>query len=434
VKPFIFTKFPRAIIHLDGDSFFASCEVASRPHLKGKPVVTGRERGIASSMSYEAKARGITRAMPLNQIKRICPDAVILDSDYNNYSMYSKRMVSIVRKYTDHVDEYSIDECFADITHCTSTLKMSYEEIASVIQKELEHDLGITFSVGLSVNKVTAKIASKWKKPNGLTIIPGHDIHFYLEKLPVGELWGIGKSTARLLNSLGITTALEFAQCNENFVLNNVSKPYYEIWKELHGQYVLLLNTDPSRDDTKSISRTRTFTPPSSSRGFVFSQLSNNIENACLKLRRGGLVTHYISFYLKTQDMKYRGFELKLELPTIMPQVIIKRLEECFDTFFDPTESYRATGITLLNLRRAENVQIDLFGDVLALEETSSIYTSLDMIADKHGKDSLFLGSSLQAKLCRFQAGSTILEHQRYLFKKERKEKHLNIISLGKVR
>src|SRR4029450_4145302 len=107
--PLTLQTLPRAILHIDGDAFFASCEQSRKPALQGRPVVTGRERGIASSMSYEAKARGVTRGMRLQDIKRVCPEAVILPSDYETYSLLSRRLFAIVRRYTPDVEEYSID-------------------------------------------------------------------------------------------------------------------------------------------------------------------------------------------------------------------------------------------------------------------------------------------------------------------------------------
>src|SRR5512134_3576231 len=116
MEPLTLASFPRAILHIDGDAFFASCEQSRRPKLQGRPVVTGKERGIAASMSYEAKARWLTRGMRISDIRKICPDAVILPSDYETYSLLSKRFYDIVRRYTSEVEEYGIDECFADIT------------------------------------------------------------------------------------------------------------------------------------------------------------------------------------------------------------------------------------------------------------------------------------------------------------------------------
>lgn len=217
--PLTLHSFPRAILHIDGDSFFASCEVAKNPSLKGKPVITGKERGIASSMSYEAKACGVTRAMKLSDIRKLCPDAIILPSDYETYSLYSERMYEIVRRYTPEIEEYSIDECFADLTGLRRVNRMSYAEMAERIKHDLDTELGMTFSVGLSVNKVMAKVCSKWKKPSGLTIIPGYAIHLYLGKLPIEKIWGIGPNTTAYLKKLGIETALDFAKKDKSWVL-----------------------------------------------------------------------------------------------------------------------------------------------------------------------------------------------------------------------
>ena len=160
--PLTLQTLPRAILHIDGDAFFASCEQSRRPLLQERPVVTGKERGIAASMSYEAKARGVMR---LADIRKICPEAVILPSDYETYSLLSTRFFAIVRRYTPEVEEYSVDECFADVTGLRRPLRMSYIQIAERIKQYLDTELGFTFSVGLAPNKVVAKIASKWQSP-----------------------------------------------------------------------------------------------------------------------------------------------------------------------------------------------------------------------------------------------------------------------------
>jgi DNA polymerase-4/DNA polymerase V len=185
-------QFSRAIAHIDGDAFFASVEQAVDPRLRGKPLVTGKERGIASSMSYEAKARGVTRGMPLHDIRRLCPDCIIMPSDHETYSLFSVRMFDIVRRYTGAVEEYSIDECFADLTGLGRPLRMSYRQMVERIRSDLDTELGMTFSVGLAPTKVLAKVASKWKKPSGLTVISGRHTEEYLGALPVEKVWGIG--------------------------------------------------------------------------------------------------------------------------------------------------------------------------------------------------------------------------------------------------
>jgi len=116
MQPLSLRSFACAIMHVDADAFFASCEQAANPKLRGKPVVTGKERGIASAVSYEAKARGVRRGMTIRDVKAICPEAIHLPSDYETYSLFSQRMFAIMRRYTPAVEEYSIDEAFCDLT------------------------------------------------------------------------------------------------------------------------------------------------------------------------------------------------------------------------------------------------------------------------------------------------------------------------------
>ena len=195
-QPITIHSWPRAILHVDADAFFASCEQAVHPELRGKPVITGKERGIVAAASYEAKARGVERGMRLFEVKKVCPDAVILPSDYETYSLFSVRMFDILRRFTPDVEEYSIDEAFADLTGLRRTFHGSYGVIAGQIQETMGKELGFTVSIGVSLSKVLAKIASKWKKPHGLTLIPGMDIHLYLQKLPIEKVWGIGPNTS----------------------------------------------------------------------------------------------------------------------------------------------------------------------------------------------------------------------------------------------
>src|SRR3990167_7237509 len=135
-------SFPRAILHIDGDSFFASCEVAKNPQLRGRAVITGKERGIVSACTYEAKRRGVTRGMQLHEVRKLVPDAVILPSDYETYSLFSNRMYKIVRRYTPEVEEYSIDECFADLTGMRRVNKMGYGEVAEAVGTHTHPALG----------------------------------------------------------------------------------------------------------------------------------------------------------------------------------------------------------------------------------------------------------------------------------------------------
>ena len=435
MQPISLFNFPRAIIHVDGDSFFASCEVAKNPKLKGKPVVTGMERGIVSSLTYEAKKLGIKRAMRLFEVKKICPEAVILPSDYETYSLFSLRMHNIVKRYTPQVEEYSIDECFADLTGLRRPMNMSYEKMAEKIKHDLDSELGITFSVGLAPTKVLAKVASKYKKPSGLTIIRGRDIHLYLNKTPVERIWGIGPQTSSYLNKLGVITALDFALKSEDWVKEKMVKPQYEIWRELRGEVVHEL-TIGEKHDYQSISKTKTFTPPSNNKEYILSQLSKNIENACIKLRRHKLEAKRIFFYLKTQTYRYYGAEIKLGEPTISPNDILNTVAIHFEKIFNSNLPYRATGIILGDLSVQTEKQLDLFGRAEASEKFSRIFENVDKLAKRYGKHTIFLGTSFQAMNSPQHENEREMKSERKLnlFKGETKRKRLYLPMLGEAK
>src|SRR3954453_4535553 len=156
-RPLSLYSFPRAILHIDGDAFFASCEKPPTPKRRHKPVVTGLERGIASSMSYEAKARGVTRGMALHDIRRVCPECIILPSDYETNGLMSLRMFEIVRRFTSQVEEHSIDESFAALTGLRRALRLGSSALAHEIKRTLDAELGVTFPVALEPSKVLAK-------------------------------------------------------------------------------------------------------------------------------------------------------------------------------------------------------------------------------------------------------------------------------------
>ena len=427
-------SYPRAILHIDGDAFFASCEVAKNPTLRGKPVITGKERGIVSAATYEAKARGVVRGMELHEVRRICPDAVILPSDYETYSLFSHRMYDIVRRFTPTVEEYGIDECFAEITGMRRAFHASYPEIAAEVKRTLEAELGMTFSIGLSATKVLAKIGSKWQKPSGLTCIPLTEAHAFLAKTPAERVWGIGPNTAALLARYGVTTAAAFAAKDEAWVRARLTKPVQELWHELRGEAVLELDTE-GRQAYQSISKTKTFTPPSADAAFLFSQLSKNVENACGKARRWELVARRVSFFLKTQDFRYHSLELDLPHPSALPQDVLRVIEPAFARVYRPGVRYRTTGVTLLSLEARGQAQLDLFGAVEASARLERVLERADAVAEKYGKHTLFLGSSFAAMTRHAHEGARAEAptRTRALFKGESARRRLGIPFLGEV-
>lgn len=397
-KPIVIQSWPRAILHVDADAFFASCEQALNPDLRGKPVITGKERGIVAAASYEAKERGIKRGMRIVEVKKICPDAVILPSDYETYSLFSLRLFEILRRYSPDVEEYSIDEAFVDLTGLRRPNHCSYEAIAKSIQNTIKRELDISVSIGLSITKVLAKIASKFKKPSGFTCIPGNQIQLYLDKIPIEDVWGIGPNTTALLRKFGIRTALEFAQKDEAFIKRYMSKPYREIWHELNGRSIFPLNKE-CKSIYQSISKAKTFTPPSRDPDFLIAQLTKNIENACIKARRHKLLAKGLIIFLRTQGFKDLGIEIKFSHPSAYPSELFEFMIKGFKEIYDPSHLYRQTGVVLTNLMSPEDVQYLLFDNIKRIERMERVYNVIDKISERFGKHTIFLAPCLLAKI-----------------------------------
>lgn len=386
-------SWPRAIVHIDGDAFFASCEQAMHPEWKGKPVVTGKERGIVAAASYEARAKGVKRGVALWDVKKLCPDAIIVPSDYETYSLFSKRMFEIMRRFTPLVEEYSIDEAFAEITGLRRPLRGSYEDIALRMKTAIEAELGITVSVGLSVSKTLAKIASDFKKPSGFTRISGRDIPGFLARQKPVDVWGIGPRTAAYCHTLGMRTALDFASKNEAFVRAHFPKPQFETWQELNGDVVYDVVVE-EKSTYASIGKTKTFTPPSTDKAYVFGQLLKNVENACIKARRHALAAKGAVLFLKKQDFRHVGVEITFTRPTAYPIDIVGAVRQAFEGLFRPKTEYRATGVVLIGLAADGAMQASLFEPPFRVERTRRLYEAVDALAARYGKHAVHLAGS----------------------------------------
>ena len=432
-------EFPRAILHFDGDAFFASVEQVMDYRLKGKPVITGAERGAATSLSYEAKARGVHRGMRLSEIRIRCPEAILVSSDYISYAIYSRRMYDIVRSYTPLVDEYSIDECFADITDLDVQMGITYEEIALRIKAELEDSLGITFGVGLAPSKTLAKVASKAHKPAGFTSIPMSAIPAFLEPMSIYNVWGLGGASGTKLTSLGAETALKFARQSDAWLTeHHLGKAYRDIWLELNGHYIKTLNLEPS-DSVGSIMSTRTFKPPSMNRSFIFSQLSKNVERVCEKARAHHVQTRGISFYLKTQAFTYHAVTMELTVPIGSPSEILNFISQRFDEVYKEGILYRASGITLRSFVADQAQMPDLFGETKTLEIKNRAFGAIDSLNKRYGKQTVFLGSSLEATKhaeisSQKRSHGVYAKRDSYWLGSEKKRKTLTVPYLGVAR
>ena len=202
---------PRRIIHVDMDAFYASVEQRDRPELRGKPVAVGgspSSRGVVAAASYEARAYGVRSAIPMSRAMRLCPDLVIVRCDFTKYRAVSQQVQAIFKSVTPLVEPLSLDEAYLDVTDNAWGEPLAMN-VAKRIKTEIRETTGLTASAGVAPNKFLAKVASAWKKPDGLTVIAPERVESFLQKLPVEALWGVGPVTAARLRERGIVKLVD---------------------------------------------------------------------------------------------------------------------------------------------------------------------------------------------------------------------------------
>src|SRR5256712_4052579 len=197
----------RKIIHADMDAFYASVEQRDNPELRGKPVIVAWKgnRSVVCAASYEARAFGVRSAMPVLRAEHLCPTAVFIAPDFTRYRAVSRSVREIFKRHTDLIEPLSLDEAYLDVTENKTDLPTA-TRVASAIREQVRQELNLTASAGVAPNKFLAKLASDWRKPDGLFVIQPEDVDTFLLPLPVGRLPGVGEVTEEKLEKLEITT------------------------------------------------------------------------------------------------------------------------------------------------------------------------------------------------------------------------------------
>ncbi len=207
----------RKILHIDMDAFYASVEQRDDPALRGKPVAVGgspESRGVVAAASYEARVFGVRSAIPMARAVRLCPELVILRPDFRKYAAVSEQVFALFRAVTPLVEPLSLDEAYLDVTENAWGVPLGVE-VARRLKARIREETGLTASAGVAPNKFLAKIASGWKKPDGLTVISPERVERFLQTLPVDALWGVGPVTARRLREAGIARLVDVREAPE---------------------------------------------------------------------------------------------------------------------------------------------------------------------------------------------------------------------------
>ncbi|HEY9530666.1 MAG TPA: DNA polymerase IV [Burkholderiales bacterium] len=227
----------RRIVHLDMDAFYASVEQRDEPRLRGRPVAVGGSaegRGVVAAASYEARAFGVRSAMPMARAVRLCPQLCIVPPDFAKYRQVSEQVMAILRSCTDLVEPLSLDEAYLDVTQ--NRWGMAYgSRVARELKARIVAATGCTASAGVAPNKFLAKIASGWRKPDGLTVISPDRVEAFLQQLPVDTLWGVGPVTAERLRKVGIARVVDIRAADPELLKKAVGSLAEWLQRLSHG-------------------------------------------------------------------------------------------------------------------------------------------------------------------------------------------------------
>jgi len=317
----------RKIIHIDMDAFYASVEQRDNPELRGRPVAVGHagERGVVSAASYEARKYGVRSAMASLKAMRLCPELVFVPGRMEVYKEVSDHIHEIFREYTDIIEPLALDEAFLDVTENKKGIELAVD-IAREIKKRIREELGLVASAGVSYNKFLAKIASDYRKPDGLcTIHPDKALHF-IDQLPIEGFWGVGKVTAKRMHTLGIHNGRDLRQWSLDGLTREFGKVghlYYDFARGVDLRPVEAVRV------RKSIGCERTLEHDIHTKAAVIVELYHTAEELVRRLAnkdfRGNTLTLKVKFHDFTQITRSITQEKELlTMKTILP--IAKKL------------------------------------------------------------------------------------------------------------
>ena len=291
----------RRILHIDMDAFYASVEQRDRPELRGRPVAVGgapESRGVVAAASYEARAYGVRSAMPMSRAIRLCPDLSIVPPNFAKYRGVSSQVFAIYREVTSLVEPLSIDEAYLDVTENSWGEPLGME-VARRLKAAIREATRLTSSAGVAPNKFLAKIASGWRKPDGLTVVAPERIESFLQRLPVEALWGVGPATAKRLHERGIHRLVDVRTVDPDVLESAVGSMADWLRKLAVGEDDRPV--EPNRP-SKSSSSECTYAEDLTDLGRIRDEIAGLARDNALWLRRKGITARTVTIKVRYSD------------------------------------------------------------------------------------------------------------------------------------
>ncbi|MCC6233576.1 MAG: DNA polymerase IV [Verrucomicrobiales bacterium] len=383
---------PRAIVHLDGDAFFAAVEQAADPRLRGKPVAVGGERrGVIASASYEARRFGIKAAMPTVQARRLCPGLIVISGDFERYEQFSRIMFSYAEDHTPLVEVQGLDEGYYDLT---PNRGKSPAEIAAVVQRAIRQTLKITVSEGLASNKLVSQIASKAHKPAGFRIIPAGEETAFLHPLPNRWLPGVGPQLSSRLNAAGLAEIRHIASMPPDLLELVAGSQARQL--RLFAQGVDDRSVLQERTPQKTYSAQQTFGADVTDETFAEATLRRMADELFAKVRGDRRAIRTLTVTVKFNDHEQSQTAESLREPTNLETDIYARLRGLMKRAWNRRVSLRMVGLKLSNLYDGRFAgELDLPGEGASHERRERAVTAVEDLRHRYGSAVILRGHDL---------------------------------------
>lgn len=380
-------------MHLDMDAFFASVEQRDHAEYQGRPLVVGAmpgRRGVVATCSYEARRFGIHSAMPISEAHRRCPDAIFVRPEMKRYSQASRLVMRVLSEVSPLVEQVSIDEAYLDISGL-ERLFGTLEEIGQLTKQKVFDAVGLSCSVGIGPNRLIAKLASDFQKPDGMTIVRPEEVQSFLDPMPVANLRGVGKQTLKVVNRLGISSVAQLRGFSLELLQAHLGERGGErLYHQARGIGSDKLQTEYQR---QSVSKETTFNEDVTSEHLLKNCLRQLASEVGLIVRKEGVKGRIVTFKLRLPGFETHTRQRRLKESTDSDVTIYKTAWSLYMESGFSDQPVRLIGLGLTGWGEDEAPSMgDLFSPKQNREKEQRLYSTLDEIADKFGRDKLSLG------------------------------------------
>lgn len=382
------------IAHLDCDAFFAAIEKRDDPSLKDKPVIVGGgKRGVVATCCYIARLYGVRSAMPMFQALKACPDAIVIKPNGEKYRLAGQQVREKMQALTPMIQPVSVDEAYLDLTGTNTLHKAPPAVSLARLAAEIERDVGITVSIGLSVNKFLAKTASELDKPKGFAVIAVEEAEALLAPKPVGFIHGVGPKLAQKLSLDGFDTIEDLQRTELRQLIGKYGETGMWLKNRAHG-----IDNRPVRNDEerKSVSSETTFHEDMSDPAWLEDQLWRLCVKTADRAKATGLVGNVITLKLKTADFRTLTRRLSLSEPTQLAQTLFRSAKVLLAKEANGRTRFRLIGVGISDLSEHRADAVDLLDPLVA--KRAAAERASDLAREKFGADAVMTGRSARVK------------------------------------